>query len=1014
MKINLSTILGGFNLSAINERLRKIEEEFNTRVLYRDNPSGEPNQMQHDLDLNGHRILNVSGIEIGESTDLPKPATVLPKAVALFPEVGTSLRYAREDHVHEGLQGMPGNDGSAGKSNALIYAYKRSAVAPTDNPGNITYDFWTAKISLPEGDALANGWSKEIPDGTDQLYVSACTAASDERTDSVLASEWSTPVMLAANGADGSNGLNAATIFIYQRTPTPAPPTLPSIGVTYTFSPPTVAGLNNGWSQAIPDVVYGDYLWVSTATAAATVSTDNILPTEWSVPQIMGRKGDSGKDGANGGLSNAVVNAYKRSATVPTDTPGNVTYSFSQAAITVPDTLGNGWLKAIPNGTDPLYVVSASASGFSATDDINATEWTAPVKLTQNGTDGLNTATIYIYQRASSVTPPVLPVADVVYDFQAKTLTGLSAGWTTSIPSATEGDYLFVATATAASTTGTDTIPSTEWAAPTLFAQSGIPGVATSNIFAYKRAAAAPVDTPGAIVWSFAAGAVTTPSTDALANGWTKSIPAGTDPLYVTVATASGSGTTDAIASNEWSTPVILAKDGAGVNVATVYIYQRTNSTSVPVLPSATTTYTFNPISVTGLNNGWTSTIPASSGGMYLWVSTATASSGTNTDTLLSTEWATAQVMAKDGTNGTNGSSGSNGQRGTATLARAVSGSSWTDSEATNALVSAGYYPPVNRDIVTQYNSGSGFSETRYYDNGSWIKLDAYVNGNMLVSGTLSASKLSGGTITGVTINIGSGNFRVYDNGSGVINTTAAFLAGTRATYDNSASPIGPAITARAGFGSYEALYAINDSGDSTAHGVRGKAKIFASTNYASGLVGASNGYDFYAEGAGTNYGPFTGSHDCLIPNGVSIVPGDIVVDVKCVGRGNLSNTIFEVETSKSAMNKNPIGVFVHATQKLTGFIPAAFKQDMETYNRVKYMYTLGSVNALGEGQINVCGEHGDIEAGDFIITSNMPGKGMRQLDDVQHNYTVARAREACKFTSPSEVKTIACIYLCG
>ena len=71
-------------------------------------------------------------------------------------------------------------------------------------------------------------------------------------------------------------------------------------------------------------------------------------------------------------------------------------------------------------------------------------------------------------------------------------------------------------------------------------------------------------------------------------------------------------------------------------------------------------------------------------------------------------------------------------------------------------------------------------------------------------------------------------------------------------------------------------------------------------------------------------------------------------------------------------------------------------------------------VNALGEGQINVCGLGGSIAAGDLIQTSAMPGKGMRQVQSGVQAYSVARAREAAVFQSPDEVKQIACIYLCG
>ena len=112
------------------------------------------------------------------------------------------------------------------------------------------------------------------------------------------------------------------------------------------------------------------------------------------------------------------------------------------------------------------------------------------------------------------------------------------------------------------------------------------------------------------------------------------------------------------------------------------------------------------------------------------------------------------------GPQGPRGNDGYDGQRGNVDIV-ATGYSSWSNASATNAVVSAGYGYPQNRDRVTL--TGSGYAETRFYDAGSWLTLAAYINGNMLVSGTLSASKLSGGTISGVSMNI-SGNFVV--NGS--------------------------------------------------------------------------------------------------------------------------------------------------------------------------------------------------------------------------------------------------------
>lgn len=58
-KINIPPITGGYNLSRINDAFQTIEEHLNDKVLYRDVPEGEPNQMDNDLDMNGKRIYNL-------------------------------------------------------------------------------------------------------------------------------------------------------------------------------------------------------------------------------------------------------------------------------------------------------------------------------------------------------------------------------------------------------------------------------------------------------------------------------------------------------------------------------------------------------------------------------------------------------------------------------------------------------------------------------------------------------------------------------------------------------------------------------------------------------------------------------------------------------------------------------------------------------------------------------------------------------------------------------------------
>ena len=62
-KISFSNIESGYaSISLLNASFDTIENEFQNKVLYRDNPTGEPNQMENDLDLNSNNLLNVGTV----------------------------------------------------------------------------------------------------------------------------------------------------------------------------------------------------------------------------------------------------------------------------------------------------------------------------------------------------------------------------------------------------------------------------------------------------------------------------------------------------------------------------------------------------------------------------------------------------------------------------------------------------------------------------------------------------------------------------------------------------------------------------------------------------------------------------------------------------------------------------------------------------------------------------------------------------------------------------------------
>jgi len=56
-------------------------------------------------------------------------------------------------------------------------------------------------------------------------------------------------------------------------------------------------------------------------------------------------------------------------------------------------------------------------------------------------------------------------------------------------------------------------------------------------------------------------------------------------------------------------------------------------------------------------------------------------------------------------------------------------------------------------------------------------------------------------------------------------------------------------------------------------------------------------------------------------------------------------------------------------------------------------------INAIGEGAIWVCNINGSLENGDYITTCEIPGYGMKQDDDLLHNYTVAKITCNCDFS---------------
>ena len=409
-------------------------------------------------------------------------------------------------------------------------------------------------------------------------------------------------------------------------------------------------------------------------------------------------------------------------------------------------------------------------------------------------------------------------------------------------------------------------------------------------------------------------------------------------------------------------------------------VYYNVNQASAPSTPSATG-YNFSTGVIAGLTSGWSLVPPVLDIGASnkYWSSAwsvleATSGGGTGVPAFLTAQ---AQFSFDGVVTFTNGTTVTDGTNTVTTSGLLASGGAAADINANSTTINGGKITAnsVLANIALQVGSGNTPNSKAFEINPAGV-----VHTDGIIGGIFSANNLN-------------------------VSTASAVTAVTRQAH--------PAL-----FGQVPVNHA-----STSAHGIRGtNFYTVGSRVQTSGLIGAANGFDFYAEGAGSNYGPFTGAHDCLVANDETVSIGDLVVDLSCIARRGLSNTLFSVETSSNSNQAAVLGVIVSSNGPLSNQKPAAFIEEMtedgivmsSDYESAKNNYQLMAVNAVGEGQINLVGEAGNLAAGDLIVTSSTAGKGMKQGDNITRSHTVARVRESVSFSSTNEVKTAACIYLCG
>lgn len=149
----------------------------------------------------------------------------------------------------------------------------------------------------------------------------------------------------------------------------------------------------------------------------------------------------------------------------------------------------------------------------------------------------------------------------------------------------------------------------------------------------------------------------------------------------------------------------------------------------------------------------------------------------------------------------------------------------------------------------------------------------------------------------------------------------------------------------------------------------------------------------------------FTGQHRTIVNTNIDNLSNGLIVS--STGQYiNLANELLPsineslpvCEISNIDNDKRVFGVLSDKedTDTSRNYSTGSFVSVYQKYNKNEQrMY----INSVGEGGIWVCNKNGNIENGDYITSSTILGYGIKQNDDILHNYTVAKSTCDCTFS---------------
>lgn len=206
-KIVLNDVTNLNTLSVINNNFDKLEQELQNKVLYRDNPEGEPNTLESDVDANGNSLYNVNNLTIHGSFTVNGE------------DVGTYIGQAQEA-ADEAAQSATAAANSSSAAAASSSSASSSALTATAQATIATTKANEASSSASSAQASADTATTQAGVATTQAGIAttqagiATTQASNALASASQAGTYATNASNSAAASDSSAASSLASSII--------------------------------------------------------------------------------------------------------------------------------------------------------------------------------------------------------------------------------------------------------------------------------------------------------------------------------------------------------------------------------------------------------------------------------------------------------------------------------------------------------------------------------------------------------------------------------------------------------------------------------------------------------------------------------------------------------------------------------------------------------------------------------------------------------------------------------